>query len=121
MPATAVKTYYTTKDNMVSIVLRAFENVSQDDNLTPCVDNMGNPQPTDPADNVKYLGELEMLLPHNTRKGTPIEVTFQVDAVGVYVKAVNLSTGEIVESTLRMESDVDAATSAINQVSISAE
>ena len=45
----------------------------------------------------------------------------QVDAVGVYVKAVNLSTGEIVETTLRMESDVDAATSAVNQMSISAE
>ncbi len=121
MPATAVKTYYTAADNMVKIVLRAFENMSQDDSLTPCVDNMGESQPTDPAHNVKLLGELEMLLPPNTRKGSPIEVTFQVDAVGVYVKAVNLSTGEIVETTLRMESDVDAATSAVNQMSISAE
>lgn len=121
MPATSVKTYYTAADNMVKIVLRAFENMSQDDSLTPCVDNMGEPQPTDPAHNVKLLGELEMLLPPNTRKGSPIEVTFQVDAVGVYVKAVNLSTGEIVETTLRMESDVDAATSAVNQMSISAE
>lgn len=121
MPATAVKTYYTAADNMMKIVLRAFENMSQDDSLTPCVDNMGEPQPTDPAYNVKLLGELEMLLPPNTRKGSPIEVTFQVDAIGVYVKAVNLSTGEIVETTLRMESDVDAATSAVNQMSISAE
>lgn len=121
MPATSVKTYYTAADNMVKIVLRAFENMSQADSLTPCVDNMGEPQPTDPAHNVKLLGELEMLLPPNTRKGSPIEVTFQVDAVGVYVKAVNLSTGEIVETTLRMESDVDAATSAVNQMSISAE
>lgn len=121
MPATSVKTYYTAADNMVKIVLRAFENMSQDDSLTPCVDNMGEPQPTDPAHNVKLLGELEMLLPPNTRKGSPIEVTFQVDAVGVYVKAVNLSTGEIVETTLRMESDVDATTSAVNQMSIFAE
>lgn len=121
MPATAVKTYYTAADNMVKIVLRAFENMSQDDSLTPCVNNMGEPQQTDPAHNVKLLGELEMLLPPNTRKGSPIEVTFQVDAVGVYVKAVNLSTGEIVKTTLRMESDVDAATSAVNQMSISAE
>lgn len=121
MPATAVKTYYTAADNMVKIVLRAFENMSQDDSLTPCVDNMGEPQQTDPAHNVKLLGELEMLLPPNTKKGSPIEVTFQVDAVGIYVKAVNLSTGEIVETTLRMESDVDAATSAVNQMSISAE
>lgn len=121
MPATAVKTYYTAADNMVKIVLRAFENMSQDDSLTPCVNNMGEPQQTDPAHNVKLLGELEMLLPPNTKKGSPIEVTFQVDAVGVYVKAVNLSTGEIVETTLRMESDVDAATSAVNQMSICAE
>lgn len=121
MPATAVKTYYTAADNMVKIVLRAFENMSQDDILAPCVNNTGEPQQTDPAHNVKLLGELEMLLPPNTKKGSPIEVTFQVDAVGVYVKAVNLSTGEIVETTLRMESDVDAATSAVNQMSISAE
>lgn len=121
MPATAVKTYYTAADNMERIVLRAFENMSQCDSLTPCVNNHGEPQETDPTDNVKLLGELEMMLPPNTKKGSPIEVTFQVDAVGVYVKAVNLSTGEIVETTLRMESDVDAATSAVNQMSISAE
>lgn len=121
IPATAVKTYYTAADNMEKIVLRAFENMSQDEILTPCVNNMGEPQQTDPAHNVKLLGELEMLLPPNTKKGSPIEVTFQIDAAGVYVKAVNLSTGEIVETTLRMESDVDAETSAVNQVSISAE
>ena len=121
IPATAVKTYYTAADNMEKIVLRAFENMSQDESLTPCVNNMGEPQQTDPAHNVKLLGELEMLLPPNTKKGSPIEVTFQIDVVGVYVKAINLSTGEIVEITLRMESDVDAETSAVNQVSISAE
>lgn len=121
MPATCVKTYYTTADNMEKIVLRAFENMCMDDALTPCVNNYGEEQPTDPAHNVKLLGELEMLLPPNTKKGSPIEVTFQVDAIGVCVKAVNLSTGEIVETTLRMESDVDATTSAVNQMSVSAE
>ena len=121
IPATAVKTYYTAADNMEKIVLRAFENMSQDESLTPCVNNMGEPQQTEPAHKVKLLGELEMLLPPNTKKGSPIEVTFQIDVVGVYVKAINLSTGEIVETTLRMESDVDAETSAVNQVSISAE
>ncbi len=121
MPATCVKTYYTAADNMEKIVLRAFENMCMDDALTPCVNNYGEEQPTDPAHNVKLLGELDMLLPPNTKKGSPIEVTFQVDAIGVYVKAVNLATGEIVETTLRMESDVDAATSAVNQMSVSAE
>lgn len=121
MPATCVKTYYTAADNMEKIVLRAFENMCMEESLTPCVDNYGDEQPTDPAHNVKLLGVLEMLLPPNTKKGSPIEVTFQVDAIGVYVKAVNLSTGELVETTLRMESDVDAATSAVNQMSVSAE
>lgn len=121
MPATYVKTYYTAAGNMEKIVLRAFENMCMEDTLTPCVDNCGDEQPTDPAYNVKLLGVLEMLLPPNTKKGSPIEVTFQVDAIGVYVKAVNLSTGELVETTLRMESDVDAATSAVNQISVSAE
>lgn len=121
MPAVRVKTYYTVADNMEKIILRAFENMCMEDTLTPCVDNTGEEQPTDPAHNVKLLGALELLLPPGTKKGAPIEVTFQVDAIGVYVKAVNLSTGELVETTLRMESDVDAATSAVNQVSISAE
>lgn len=121
MPAIAVKTYYTVGDNQERIVLRAFENMSLDDSLTPCVNNVGEPQQSDPAHNVKLLGELEMLLPPNTKKGSPIEVTFQVDAVGVYVKAVNLSTGEVVETTLRMESDVDAENSAVNDICISAE
>ena len=106
---------------MEKIVLRAFENMCMDDALTPCVNNYGEEQPTDPAYNVKLLGELDMMLPPNTKKGSPIEVTFQVDAIGVYVKAVNLSTSELVETTLRMESDVDAATSAVNQIGVSAE
>lgn len=121
MPATCVKTYYTAADNMEKIVLRAFENMCMDDALTPCVNNYGEEQSTDPAYNIKLLGELDMMLPPNTKKGSPIEVTFQVDAIGVYVKAVNLSTGELVETTLRMESDVDAATSAVNQIGVSAE
>lgn len=121
MPATCIKTYYTAADNMEKIVLRAFENMCMEDSLTPSVDNYGDEQPTDPAHNVKLLGALEMLLPPNTKKGSSIEVTFQVDATGVYVKAVNISTGELVETTLRMESDVDAATSAVNQMSVSAE
>ena len=121
MPALCVKTYYTAADNMEKIILRAFEDISMADTLTPCVNNRGEEQPTDPADCVKLLGELELLLPPNTRKGSPIEVTFRGDADGVYVKAVNVSTGELVETTLRMESDVNMETSAVNQMSVSAE
>ncbi len=121
MPASAVKTYFTAADNMEKIVLRVFENMCILDSLTPCVNNLGEEQPTDPAHNVKLLGTLEMLLPPNTAKGSPIEVNFQVDAIGVYVKAVNLSTGETVETTLRMDSDIDMANSAVNQLSVSGE
>lgn len=121
MPATAVKTYYTVEDNMKKIVLRAFENMCTQDVLTPCVSNMGEEQPTDPSHNVKLLGELEMILPPHTAKGSPIEVTFQVEAIGVYVKAMNLTTGESVGTELKMDSDIDAATSTVNQISISAE
>ena len=106
MPATAVKTYYTVKDNMEKFIIRVFENMSMDDNIILCVDNMGEPQSTNPTDAVKLLGELELLLPPNTRKGSPIEVTLQVEAAGVYVKAVNLSSGEIVEATIKMESEI---------------
>lgn len=121
MPATVSKQYYTAADNMERIVLRAFENMSLKDSVTPCVDNMGEPQYTDPADAVKFLGDMELLLPPNTRKGSPIEVTFQVDAVGVYIRAVNLSNGEQVETTLHMESDVDMERSAVNMISVSGE
>lgn len=121
LPATAVKTYYTAADNMEMIVLRAFESMNIADTVTPCVNNMGEEQYTEPADKVKLLGELEFRLPPNTAKGSPIEVTFQVTMMGVYVKAVNLATGKAVDTTLRMESDIDVSNSAVNQMSISAE
>lgn len=121
LPATAVKTYYTAADNMEMIVLRAFESMNIADTVTPCVNNMGEEQYTEPADKVKLLGELEFRLPPNTAKGSPIEVTFQVTMMGVYVKAVNLATGEAVDTTLRMESDIDVNNSAVNQMSVSAE
>ena len=121
MPATFVKTYYTAADNMEKIVLRAFESMCTDDTLTPCVNNFGEEQATDPSHNVKLLGDLELMLPPNTKKRSPIEVTFEVSGTGVYVKALNLSTGDDVHTTLHMQSDIDAATSAVNTIQVSAE
>ena len=118
MPALAVKTYGTVVDNQQAIVLRVFENVSMEDCVTPCVDTMGNEQPCNPADMVKNLGQLEMQLPPYTRAGSPIEVTFQLEASGIYVKAVNLSTGEVVETTIRFENAVEVDTSHINSIGI---
>jgi len=64
---------------------------------------------------------LELQLPSHSTTRTPIETTFQVDAIGVYVKAMNADTGESVETVLRMDSDVDFEKSAVNLVDVSGE
>jgi len=121
MPARIVKTYYPANDDQESVVLSVFESMSMDDSLIPCVDVAGEPQYTDPSLNVKLLGELELQLPSHSTTRTPIETTFQVDAIGVYVKAMNADTGESVETVLRMDSDVDFEKSAVNLVDVSGE
>ena len=78
-----------------------------DDSLTPCVNEKGEPQETNPAYNVKLLGELELMLPPNTPKSSPIEVTFKVDALGVYVKEV--SKGGAAELAGIKENDIITA------------
>lgn len=121
MPAVYSKTYYPLEDNQERVLLRAFENMSTDDTLIPCVDEDGNPQATDPAHNVKLLGELIVNLPPNTSRDTPIKVTFKVDASGVHVEAVNTKTNEIFETFLRTESDIDVERSAVHQLRISSD
>ena len=121
MPAVFSKTYYPLEDNQERVLLRAFENVSTDDTLIPCVDEDGNPQATDPAHNVKLLGELIVNLPPNTSRDTPIKVTFKVDASGVHVEAVNTKTDETFETFLRTESDIDVTKSAVHQLRISSD
>ena len=121
MPAVFTKTYYPLEDNQELVRLRAFENMSTDDTLIPCVDEEGNPQATDPAHNVKLLGELIVNLPPNTSRDTPIKVTFKVDASGVHVEAVNTKTGETFETFLRTESDIDVERSAVHQLRISSD
>jgi molecular chaperone DnaK (HSP70) len=121
MPAVFSKTYYPLEDNQERVLLRAFENMSTDDTLIPCVDEDGNPQATDPAHNVKLLGELVVNLPPNTSRDTPIKVTFKVDASGVHVEAVNTKTDETFETFLRTESDIDVERSAVHQLRISSD
>lgn len=121
MPAVFSKTYYPLEDNQERVRLRAFENMSTEDTLIPCVDEDGNPQATDPANNVKLLGELIVNLPPETARNTPIKVTFKVDASGVHVEAVNTKTNEVFETFLRTESDVDVDNSAVHQLRISAD
>ena len=121
MPAVFSKTYYPLEDNQERVRLRAFENMSTEDTLIPCVDEEGNPQATDPANAVKLLGELVVNLPPETARNTPIKVTFKVDASGVHVEAVNTKTNEVFETFLRTESDVDVDNSAVHQLRISAD
>ena len=121
MPAVFSKTYYPMENNQERVRLRAFENMSTDDVVIPCVDEDGNPQATDPAHNVKLLGELIVNLPENTSRDTPINVTFKVDASGVHVEAVNTITGEVFETFLRTESDIDVEKSAVHQLRISSD
>ncbi len=121
MPAVFSKTYYPLEDNQERVRLRAFENMSLEDTLIPCVDEEGNPQITDPANAVKLLGELIVNLPPETSRTTPIKVTFKVDASGVHVEAVNTKTNEVFETFLRTESDIDVEKSAVHQLRISAD
>ncbi|MBQ7493225.1 MAG: Hsp70 family protein, partial [Selenomonadaceae bacterium] len=121
MPAVFTKTYYPLEDNQELVRLRAFENISTDDTLIPCVDEDGNPPATDPAYKVKLLGELIVNLPPNTSRDTPIKVTFKVDASGVHVEAVNTKTDEKFETFLRTESDIDVERSAVHQLRISSD
>ncbi len=121
MPAVFTKTYYPMEDNQERVRLRAFENMSTDDVLIPSVDEDGNPQATDPAHNVKLLGELIVNLPPGTSRNTPIKVTFKVDASGVHVEAINTTTNEVFETFLRTESDIDVENSAVHQLRISSD
>ncbi len=121
MPAIFSKTYYPLENNQERVKLRAFENMSTEDTIIPCVDEDGNPQATDPANNVKLLGELIVNLPPNTSRNTPIKVTFKVDASGVHVEAVNTQTNEVFETFLRTGSDIDADKSAVHQLRISSD
>ena len=121
MPAVFSKTYYPLENNQERVRLRAFENMSTEDTIIPCVDEDGNPQATDPAHNVKLLGELIVNLPPDTSRDTPIKVTFKVDASGVHVEAINTITNEIFETFLRTESDIDVEKSAVHQLRISAD
>ena len=121
MPAIFSKTYYPLEDNQERVRLRAFENRSTEDTIIPCVDEDGNPQATDPANDVKLLGELIVNLPPQTSRNTPIKVTFKVDASGVHVEAVNTTTNEVFETFLRTGSDIDVEKSAVHQLRISAD
>lgn len=120
-PASVTKTYYTPVDNMEKIVLRIFESLSEEQYTIPCVDRDGNHQETDGRLQVRMLGEEGMVLnlPPNTPKDSPIEVHFEMDASGLYVKASNSATGESVDAKISMNIEVDMKNSVVNDFTLS--
>lgn len=106
IPAEASADYGTRMDNQEQIHLNVFENVATDrvdKHVTPCIDEHGAEQYTDPALKVKMIGDLVLKLPPNTLRGTPIHVVFRSSAIGLEVTATNLETGESAETVITTE------------------
>ncbi|MDR0719580.1 MAG: Hsp70 family protein, partial [Treponema sp.] len=128
-PAEKSETYYTRENNQPLVEFRVYENVSEDRSnrlLIPCEDARGNEQYTDPALMMKNIGKLELTLPPNTPKNSPIEVTFILDSAGLHVKAVNPQTGDSIEATLisehtLTEEELQEAKTALAQIKTSSE
>lgn len=109
MPAEAEAVYGTRVENAPEIVVNVYENVAGRDHkhVTPCFDQNGNPQYTDPALRVKQIGEVHLQLPPNTPKGSPIQVIFRSSAVGLEVTATNMKTGKSANVTISSEAIYD--------------
>jgi molecular chaperone DnaK (HSP70) len=138
LPAEKSQTYYTQADNQPLVELNIFENFAEapkDENdpdrekkefVVPCEDIDGNEQPSEPELKVKKIGTLELPLPAGTPKGSEIEVTFRLEPLGLYVKAVNPKTGESIDATLKSETtltdeELEATKKTLKAVSTSSE
>ncbi|MDR0908309.1 MAG: Hsp70 family protein [Spirochaetaceae bacterium] len=106
MPSEATGQYGTMADNQAAVEFTVFENFAKDrvnKHVTPSIDENGNEQYTDPALKVKSLGNVRLELPPGTPKGTPIEVFFRCSAIGLEVRATNMTTGETVNTVITSE------------------
>ena len=118
VPEKADRIYYTPRENMTLIRLKVFESMSLLDMTVPCEDGTGkpgegNPMLCDPADMVRCLGALELGLQPGTPAGSPIQVFFEVDLMGIYVRAVDMSTGHDNEVTIKFINEQDPEKSPI--------
>ena len=107
IPAEADAVYGTRSANQPEVVVNVYENISEDrvnKHITPCFDENGAPQYTDPELKVKRIGEVHLQLPANTPQGAPIRVVFRSSTVGLEVTATNVETGESAKTVI--ESDV---------------
>ncbi len=103
IPVTTERTYYTMTDAPDRAHLRVFESMSSAAYTRPDTDADGHAQDTDPTEQVRYLGAVEIDLMEGTPKGTPVEVTFEVQAQYIFVKTVNTFNGTITEAMFRLQ------------------
>ena len=112
-PSSAEETYQTMADNQEYVEISIFENTGKDRKdhayVVPPVDADGNEQATDPALNVKKIGELTLDLPAGTPAGAPIKVRFESGETGLTIYAENVNTGHSIstriEATGTLKSD----------------
>ena len=112
-PSSAEETYQTMADNQEYVEISIFENTGKDRKdhayVVPPVDADGNEQATDPALNVKKIGELTLDLPAGTPAGAPIKVRFESGETGLTIYAENVNTGQSIstriEATGTLKSD----------------
>ena len=112
IPAEAEAIYGTREDNLSGIVVNVYENVSEDrvnKHVTPCFNQDGEPQYTDPELKVKHIGEVQLQLPPNTPKDSPIRVVFKSSTVGLEVTAENVETGESAKTIITSANTLDAS------------
>jgi molecular chaperone DnaK (HSP70) len=109
VPKEVSKEYGTMVDNQSKIDLRVFENVETIPKkpVVPCIDINGDEQSTDPSLKVKHIGGLILNLQPNTQKGSPIEVYFKLDTSGLFVRATDKLTGNIVDAALSSENTLN--------------
>ncbi len=106
-PSEAEAIYGTMVDNQKVVVLPVYEDTGKDKKLhefiTPSENEDGKPQASDPALNVKKIGEVTLDLPAHTPAGSPIKVRFECSTEGLTVYAENMNTGENVKATIKSE------------------
>ena len=103
-PASAEETYQTMADNQEYVEISIFEDTGKDKAehmyVVPSVDSDGNEQASDPALNVKKIGELTLDLPAGTPKGSPIKVRFESSETGLTIYAENVNTGQSISTSI---------------------
>ncbi|MBQ9419097.1 MAG: Hsp70 family protein [Synergistaceae bacterium] len=103
-PASAEETYQTMADGQEYVEIAIFENTGKDKTehayVVPSVDSDGNEQASDPALNVKKIGELTLDLPAGTPKGSPIKVRFESSETGLTIYAENVKTGQSISTSI---------------------